>query len=253
MKFLYEYRTSDNVKHDDVICASDRDAAYAALKKRGIKPSRLVEAPGVVNYLVGRGKRWIVVAALVVVSVALALSVKRNRIDSVAVEEVSVALNTLDSPMRRQVIGDAGVIGKGVRTGWADVFEHDGERFLSSFAIPGVPAGVRATSEDEVRAALSRKIEVSAEDSIESRQIKAMVEGMKGELRRFLADGGTIVQYGKRLVERQEMEIAYYNRAKATMERAMKDGVGIQELDEIVSKENAGLRKMGIKLVVLPD
>ena len=38
MKFLYEYRTSDNVHHDGTINAPDREAAYAALKAQGIRP-----------------------------------------------------------------------------------------------------------------------------------------------------------------------------------------------------------------------
>ena len=39
---------------------------------------------------------------------------------------------------RRQVIGDAAVVDKGIATGWADVFAEEGERFFASFAIPGL-------------------------------------------------------------------------------------------------------------------
>ena len=38
-----------------------------------------------------------------------------------------------------------------------------------------------------------------------------MVEGMKNEARSYIAAGGTIVEYGKRLSERQDAEIAVYN------------------------------------------
>lgn len=34
--------------------------------------------------------------------------------------------------------------------------------------------------------------------------------------------GGTIVEYGKRLTERQDAEIAVYNRVKADIEKARK-------------------------------
>ena len=41
---------------------------------------------------------------------------------------------------RRYPIGDAAIIEKGILTGWSDVFEHEGDRFLASFAVPGVKA-----------------------------------------------------------------------------------------------------------------
>ena len=62
----------------------------------------------------------------------------------------------LDDMTRRQVIGDTAVIEKGVRVGWADVFETEGERFLASFAIPGVKAGQRSTTEQALQEALAR-------------------------------------------------------------------------------------------------
>ena len=60
----------------------------------------------------------------------------------------------MDDTTRRQIIGDTAIIEKGIRTGWADVFDLEGERFLASFAIPGVPAGQRSTTVDEIRKAL---------------------------------------------------------------------------------------------------
>ena len=53
VRFTYEYRTSDNALHKGVIDASDRDAVYVALRARGIKPSRVDEAPGLFNKLFG--------------------------------------------------------------------------------------------------------------------------------------------------------------------------------------------------------
>ena len=247
MKFLYEYRTSDNAKHGGVIKAADSSAAYALLKSRGIKPSRFVEAPGFFNKLFGKGKRWIAIAVLGVLCLALCAVVLGTG------RGARSAVHEFDATARRQVIGDAEVIAAGIRTGWADVFEGEGERFLASFAIPGVAAGQRSTTEEEIRAALSRSVAVMPSDTIETRQIKAMVAGMKAELREFLAAGGTVKRYGKRLVSRQEEEISYYARAKAEVDRAVKAGKGESELSALVSKNNAALRKLGIKLVVLPD
>lgn len=73
MRFLYTYRTSDNVEHEGAISASSRDAAYAALRERGIRAGRVTEAPGFFNKLFGKGKRWLAIGALAVVIGVLAV------------------------------------------------------------------------------------------------------------------------------------------------------------------------------------
>ena len=114
-------------------------------------------------------------------------------------------------------------------------------------------AGQRNTTEAEISAALSRKVEAKPEDGIEARQIKAMVEGMKQELRQFLADNGTIVEYGQELVKRQEEEIAYYSRAKAEIEKARKSKMPTAQLNGLWERRNESLRRMGVKLVPMPE
>ena len=84
-------------------------------------------------------------------------------------------------------------------------------------------------------------------------EIKAMVEGMKDELRRFVASGGTIEQYGRRLVARQEEEIAIYARTSNEVEQAVKSNLGKAEIAELVDRRNEELRRMGIKLIQMPD
>ena len=123
---------------------------------------------------------------------------------------------------------------------------------MASFAIPGVKAGQRNTSEKEFQAALDNQCEVAQTDSLEARQIKAMVEGMKNEARSYIAAGGTIVEYGKRLTERQDAEIAVYNRVKADLDKArssMPDDAFIAYWE----KRNDELRNLGIKTVGLVE
>ena len=254
MRFLYEYRTADNAIRRDEIRAADRDAAFAALKARGIRPARMTEAPGVLNKIFGKGKRWL---AIVVLGIIVVFAVVENlRRDVTAVPQVLVS--SFDSPTRRQVIGDAEVIARGIRTGWADVFELEGDRFLASFAIPGVPAGQRSTTEEKLREALDNKPSKhpnlpNIQTSLEARQIRAMVEGMKEELRQFLADGGTIAEYGAELVKRQEREVEYYQRAKREIEGAYRARKSYGDVERLLRDRNARLRKMGIRLVVLDE
>lgn len=246
MKFIYEYRTSDNSRHTGVVCASSRDSAYSLLKKQGIKPSRLADAPGLANLVIGKGKRWIAIVLLAVLVCSLAFVILSGGSDD-------GVIYSFDSKLRRQPIGDAAIIDQGVRTGWESVFSEEGERFLASFAVPGVPAGLRNTSVQEIEKALSRRVEVLGSDGIEARQIKSMVEGMKEELRQFLAQGGSIKRYGEKLVRRQEEEIGYYNRAKNEIECAQKSGMSKTQLEALWENRNASLRAMGVKLVTMPE
>ena len=65
-----------------------------------------------------------------------------------------------------------------------------------------------------------------------------------------MAAGGNIVGYGKRLTERQDAEIAIYERAKADFEAARK----VKPEDALVAyweSLNDRLRNLGIKLVPL--
>ena len=254
MKFLYEYRTPDNAKHSGVICASDREAAYAELKKQGIKPSRFAEAPGFFNKLFGKGKRWLAISVLGALCLALGLLITTYKKENTTLHSTLSTLNSsLDDATRRQVIGDAAVIEKGIRTGWADVFEHEGDRFLASFAIPGVPAAVRSTTEEKLQEALHSSPSPTSSPSLEERQIRAIVNGMKDELRAFLAQGGTVAAYGRKLVRRQDQEIGYYNRAKQEIDEAAKSGMSDAELENLWEKRNASLRAMGAKLVAFPE
>ena len=256
MKFTYAYKTSDGVRHEAAMDAESREAVFAALRQRGIKAIKVVAADGSKANGEIRGIRKRVVALAVLSALCLVLS-------AVMVfvfwgrGAARVRALPLDSTVRRQVIGDTAIIEKGIRTGWADVFELEGERFLASFAIPGVPAGQRSTSEEKLREALhstpTPSTYTSGSDGLEARQIRAMVEGMKDEARRFVKAGGSIAQYGRVLVQRQEEEIAYYNRAKAEIEAAQKAKMPAAQLNDLWEKRNESLRQMGVKLVPMPE
>ena len=250
MTFQYAYRDSKNGRHDGLVVASSKDDAFKKLRGQGIKPFFIAPAPGLLNTIQGLGKRGAAIIALCILCLVLGVFLFRAP-RSASLTPQSEFDASITAKMRRQPIGDVAIIEKGIRTGWADVFAGEGERFLASFAVPGVPAGQRTTSEEEISAALSRKVEVAEGDGIEARQIKAMVEGMKEEARRFIAAGGTIKGYGRRLVIRQEEEIGYYQKAQRFVEQeaASKSEA---EIAASLDKYNRHLRNMGIKPLVMP-
>jgi hypothetical protein len=249
MKYTYAYKTPDGIRHEATMNASSREEVFATLRKQGIKAIKVVAADGSKANGEVRGVRKRIVAALVVlVAVAVGVAAYFGGIRTGGTAEPSFATDQT----RRQIIGDAAIIEKGIRNGWSDVFALEGERFLASFVIPGVKAGQRNTSEKEFTAALKNKCDVNDSDSLEARQIKAMVEGMKNEARRYLAAGGSIIEYGKRLTERQDAEIAVFNRVKADIEKARKS-MTESAFMTYWEKRNDELRNLGIKTIGLSD
>ena len=256
MKFTYQYKTSDGVRHSGVHAARSREAVYDELRAKGIKAFGVEPAPGFFNRLSGL-LGWRLAAFVVLVMIAVTATVAylresaqlREKEAEVPVVEESVFL----AKTRRQIIGDTAVIEAGMKNGWSDVFPEEGERFLASFAIPGVPAGVRTTNVAELEKALKRTVAIQPDDSMEAKQIKSMVEGMKDELRAYLSKGGTIAKYGERLVERQEQELSYYRRVKEEIASAAKSGLPDAEVEAKWKSGNAELRNMGIRLVPMPE
>ena len=251
MKYTYAYKTSDGVRHEDSMSAASREEVFAALRAKGIKAIKVVAADGSkANGEVRGVRKRVVVALLAFVALGVGVCAYLGGVHTGGSPVSGTAFQTDQS--RRQIIGDAAIIEKGILSGWSDVFELEGERFLASFAIPGVKAGQRNTSEKEFSTALEHKCAVADSDSLEARQIKAMVEGMKNEARRYIAAGGSIVEYGKRLTERQDAEIAVYNRVKADIEKARKT-MTESAFMTYWEKRNDELRNLGIKTVGLSD
>ena len=248
MKYTYAYKDSDGKRHEESMDAASREEVFAALRANGIRPIKVVAADGSKANGEIRGIRKRVVATVVILTATIA---------GVAAFWVGITTQASDPLLqfeneqtRRYPIGDAAIIEKGILTGWSEVFPEEGERFFASFAIPGVKAGQRNTTVDELTAALSRRVEPSSGDRIEARQIKAMVEGMKAEARTYIAAGGSIVEYGKRLTERQDAEIAIYEQAKSDLEEARKSKAKA-ELVAYWEYLNSRLRNLGIKLLSL--
>ena len=252
MKYRYAYKTSDGVRHEASIEAENRDSVFEALRAQGIRPIKVVAADGskangeeVRDRTKAKGALLALAGGLVAFAVALAafimLALPRS--------SGSTSVPGFDQT-RRYPIGDAAIIEKGILTGWDNVFEHEGDRFLASFAVPGVKAAQRNTTVKELESALDRRIYPNEDDGLEAKQIKAMVEGMKREAHAYITAGGNVVKYGKRLAERQDAEIAVYERIKTDLERAKATMRGNALIDYWETQNNK-LRNLGIRPITL--
>lgn len=236
--------------------AESREQVFAALREKGIKAIKVVAADGSKANGEIRGVRKRVAACIAFLAAAASVGAFYFLVPS-ANRWAQSAEEFLTSSMRRQVIGDVAVVEKGIRTGWSDVFELEGERYLASFSVPGYPPAVSRVSEEKFKEALASPPRTSdssgAQLSLEARQIVAMVEGLKDEARRFISKGGSVAQYCRLLVRRQEEELGYYNRAKGEVEKAFDDSLPKGEIEELWENRNDSLRALGIRPIPYPS
>lgn len=232
MKFRYCYRTKDNVEHWDDVVAADRDAAYAALRSQGIRPGRVIEAPGFFNKLMGKGKRWIAISLLGVLCVGLSVVVLRLRNETVREQTLP------DTLPRSQIYGDPWVIKQMRQNDFAGVFVDEGDRFLARFAVPG-----RAVASAGVPQSVSVKpVKIAAGDLVEIATLKRIVNGMKAELAQYLADGGSLEKYERRLRIRQLAEVQIVEESAKLLKNEARPNVW--------KEVNLKLRNMGLPMIV---
>lgn len=251
MKFVYYYRTSDNVLHSGTILAPDREAAFRVLKRDGVKPAKLEEASGFFNKLFGKGKRWIAIVMLALLS-AVVTHLWINA--SIAVDEA----NTLESiAPRHQIYGDPAVVAKfETWQGLLSVFGKEGAAYieLAAYAQPGkcVDLSGHTFSPEESREllsiALTNQLDVTGEDSREIVELKQIVNGMIQEMREYVRDAGTVDvldRYAKRLRDRTNEERRIYEFAKQSL---------LSESDVSVwERKNDALRRIGLPTIPLPE
>lgn len=237
MKFICRYRTGDNKKREVVVTAANRDAAFADMKSRGIRPEQMLEAPGFFNKLLGKGKRWMAIGILaILVVVALIWGVSRS------------PASADDSCLERgQIYGDPAVIRAASRNGWSAVFSDAGDRWLACHAIPARPCECEKNRKGlpEIAKALAagrtRPVVIATNDYAEIATIKRMVNCMKRELNEYLRDGGTVEQYMRRSDIRLRTEELIYREAVSESSRML-------DL-QYWKRKNASLRAMGLPMV----
>ena len=237
MTYGYSYKTSDGVRHESTFEAKSNEAVFAALRAQGIKPMKVWEIHS--PYYISKRTRLIIILAL-----ALAASlVYTIRLRDSA---LSTQHSALTAP-RHQIYGDPAIWEDIERDNFASVFKSSGDRILALYAIPG-----RAVTDSLSlsRAALLKALEdckdkdvvIEKTDAAEAVELKRIVQGMKEELRWYVADGvGSVESYLNRLRERQDEEIRIYERTKNELENCTDNALR--------EERNAALRAMGLRTI----
>lgn len=255
MKYTYAYKTSDGTRHEAAIEAPSRDEAFAALRKRGIKPIKVVAADGskANGELRGIRKRVAAIVTLIV-SVVVGIAAYMAGRDVPAPAEPQ---STETASPRHQIYGDPVVVGEMEHGRFETYLPREGDRLLAWFAQPGrfcCPkstswkdlARLSETNEVHIKAVADSDVELSEGDLREVRELKQIVNGMRREMREYLANGnGTLRSYWRRLVERTTQEAQIYERIKRELENITDQSVW--------ERQNAALQRLGLRTIPNPN
>ena len=89
---------------------------------------------------------------------------------------------------------------------------------------------------------MERDVETRPDEPREIRELKEIVNGMRGEMRAYLANGnGTPRSYWRRLNERALQEAQIYERTRRELEK--------ESSQEVWDGKNAELRRLGIRTI----
>ena len=222
MKFTYAYKTSDGRRHEAAIDAESREAVFEALRRQGIRAIKVVAADGSKangekeggrrkKEHVWRGVRLaslVLLVPLVLVVLVLYRKTPERQGNSAA-----------PSSPRHQIYGDPAIIDGLERGDFGAILPREGDRMLAVFAQPGRlmcqsglnPQWLSAAhlevlskyAKDEL--APGHDLPMLDNDSREVRELKQIVNGMRREMREYLANGnGTPRSYWRRLNERTQ-------------------------------------------------
>ena len=238
--------------------AASRDEVFAELRKRGIKAIKVVAADGSKANGEVRGVRKRVVAALVALAAVCAGVVAYFGGTRTA---AVVAANSAMSSPRHQIYGDPAIMEPIERGDFGGILPREGDKMLAIFAQPGklmcakgvnprrlgTGNGERGTvfeayAKNELAA--DKDIQIAAGDSREVRELKQIVNGMREEMREYLANG-TPRSYWRRLNERTLSEMQIYERTRRELEKEIRP--------EVWEQKNESLRILGLRTIPAPN
>ena len=253
MKFTYAYKTSDGVRHEDSMNASSREEVFTALRAKGIKAIKVYAADGSKANGEQRGLRKRAVAGLVALAAVVAGVVAYFSGERTG---AATAANSETSAPRHQIYGDPAAVTAFERGDFAAVLPREGDQLLAIFAQPGKLMCAKGSNPRRLSAELAAAFEQYAKeelamqndlvlDSAASREVtelRQIVNGMRTEMREYLANGnGTPRSFWRRLNERTEQEIQIYERTRRELEK--------ETSEEVWEQKNDALRRLGLRTI----
>ena len=263
VKYSYAYKDSRGTRHEAVIEAVSRDAAFAALREQGIRPIKVTaedgsKANGSETPKRRIGMRIAFVATALLVGAAAYYAARVAGAPDVVVTPQGPVTFTIAAPLPRQRIpGDR----ERIEHPPTNLFASVGEFFLARYAEPGRPVDSVAIAKPEslfTRDMLKASIRVSSNDLTEHVDLKRIVAGMKREMCAYIEGGGSVRQYLTELANRQRLETSYRDKASRRLAELMAEMNGAKpdssaRAYEFWLKTNAQLQSMGIYPLELPD
>ena len=236
--------------------ASSREEVFSALRAKGIKAIKVTaadgsKANGEVRGLRKRAVFAIVALAAVVAGVVAYFGGERTGAATAAGSEASAP--------RHQIYGDPATVEGLERGDFAAHLPRVGDQMLAVFAQPGKLMCARGANprriDDKSHAAfeayaksdlaVENDIAINATDSREITELKQIVNGMREEMRQYLANGnGTPRSFWRRLNERTSQEIQIYERTRRELEK--------ETSEEVWEQKNDALRRLGLRTIPNP-
>ena len=256
MKYTYAYKTSDGTRHEASMDAESREAVFAALRAKGIKAIKVVAADGSKANGEARGIQKRVVAVLVVLAAAVVGGVAYFQGTRTG---AALAANPAAVSPRHQIYGDPAIMEGLERGDFAAVLPRTGDQLLAVFAQPGklmsakganprlldatMEAAFAAYAKDEL--AVEHDIAIDAGEERELRELKQIINGIREEMRYYLANGnGTPRSFWRRLNERTTQEMQIYERTRRELEN--------ESSPETWESKNEALRRIGLRTIANP-
>ena len=239
--------------------ASSREEVFAVLRKQGIKAIKVVAADGSKANGEIRGVSKRVVAAIAVAA-AFCVGVVAYIGGGRTATATATALDPERASPRHQIYGDPAVMEGMERGEFGNILVRDGDKMLAVFAQPGKlmcskgantyrlsaaqDKAFAAYAKDELAA--EKDMAISADESREVCELKQIVNGMREEMRVYLANGnGTPRSFWRRLNERTTEEMRIYERTRRELER--------EKSPEVWEEKNSALRRLGLRTIPNPN
>lgn len=267
MKYTYAYKESDGTRHEASINASSRDAVFALLREKGIRPIKVVAADGSKANGENHGvRRRFVFLAVITTFLGTCIVVSFFQRPSASPDDGSVDTQVLSAlPQTSEVVRELvalplarqQIAGLRVRVEELppDFFACEAESFLARFAEPGRPY-VAPESEwpdsADFESALKNQIWYAETEFTERIDLKRIVAGMKQELRAYLRGGGDARGYCEALIERQNAEISSRTKFETKLNELVSAG-DWKVAYEYLLKANSHLQSMGIYPLSVPE